>query len=146
MIKERIAKLLQKMRENNLDAFVISSYENYRYFSGFTGSNCTLIISEKALFALTDGRYDIQIRNQAKNTIPLGFFFSSPLTSSRIQFVAYFLCTSSFYQPYCIFILCPKSAYPKIFSETDFDLLFNFSVSPRTPRLQQFSPDCSPSL
>ena len=26
--------------------------------------------------------------------------------------------------------------YPKIFSETDFDLLFNFSVSPRTPRLQ----------
>ncbi|MBE6911099.1 MAG: aminopeptidase P family protein [Ruminococcaceae bacterium] len=71
MIKERITKLLEKMKENELDAFVISSYENYRYFSGFTGSNCTLIISEKGLYALTDGRYDIQIRNQAKDFSPV---------------------------------------------------------------------------
>ena len=32
--------------------------------------------------------------------------------------------------------ICLIIFYPKIFSETDFDLLFNFSVSPRTPRLQ----------
>ncbi len=71
MIKERIRKLLEKTEEQKLDAFVISSYENYRYFSGFTGSNCTLIISKNNLFALTDGRYDIQIRSQAKEYAPV---------------------------------------------------------------------------
>ena len=71
MIKERIKKLLEKAEKEKLDAFVTSSYENYRYFSGFTGSNCTLIISEKGLFALTDGRYDIQIRTQAKEYAPV---------------------------------------------------------------------------
>ncbi len=79
MIKERIRKLLCKMQNEGLDAFVISSYENYRYFSGFSGSNCTLIISKNSLFALTDGRYDIQIRNQAKDYSPV--IISRPMTS-----------------------------------------------------------------
>ena len=53
------------MTEEKLSAFLITSYENYRYFSGFTGSNCALVILKDACFALTDGRYDIQIRKQA---------------------------------------------------------------------------------
>lgn len=65
-MENRISKLREKMSELTLDAFLITSYENYRYFSGFTGSNCALIITKNACFALTDGRYDIQIREQTK--------------------------------------------------------------------------------
>lgn len=53
------------MAEEKLSAFLVTSYENYRYFSGFTGSNCALVILKDDCFALTDGRYDIQIRKQS---------------------------------------------------------------------------------
>ncbi len=65
MIKSRIKKLRGKLSEYNADAFLITSYENYRYFSGFTGSNCNLLIGNDFCIAITDGRYDIQIRSQA---------------------------------------------------------------------------------
>lgn len=64
-MNERIKRLREKMTEEKLSAYIITSYENYRYFSGFTGSNCALVILKDACFALTDGRYDIQIREQA---------------------------------------------------------------------------------
>lgn len=64
-MNERIKKLRNKMAEEKLSAYLITSYENYRYFSGFTGSNCALVITRDECFALTDGRYDIQIREQA---------------------------------------------------------------------------------
>lgn len=66
MLKRRISSLREKMRENSLSAYLVTSYENYRYFSNFSGSNCTLIITQDKLFALTDGRYDVQIRSQAE--------------------------------------------------------------------------------
>ena len=66
MFDKRISSLREKMREEMLSAYLITSYENYRYFSGFSGSNCTLIITHDKLFALTDGRYDVQIRSQTK--------------------------------------------------------------------------------
>lgn len=64
MQKRRIPALREEMRKSSLDAVLITSYENYRYFSGFSGSNCALIITDDKLFALTDGRYDVQIRTQ----------------------------------------------------------------------------------
>lgn len=66
-MNERIKRLREKMAEEKLSAFLVTSYENYRYFSGFTGSNCALVILRNDCFALTDGRYDIQIRKQAPN-------------------------------------------------------------------------------
>ncbi len=65
MFEKRISALREKLSENSLSAYLVTSYENYRYFSGFSGSNCTLIITHDKLFALTDGRYDVQIRSQA---------------------------------------------------------------------------------
>ncbi len=64
-MNERIKKLREKMAEEKLTAYLITSYENYRYFSGFTGSNCSLVITERDCFALTDGRYALQIKEQA---------------------------------------------------------------------------------
>jgi len=64
IMDDRISRLRERMASSSLDAYVITSYENYRYFSGFTGSNCALVIMRDDCFALTDGRYDIQIREQ----------------------------------------------------------------------------------
>lgn len=62
---ERFKKLEVYLEENNLDAMYISSYENYRYYSSFTGSNCHLFVSAKEKFLVTDGRYYEQAREQA---------------------------------------------------------------------------------
>ncbi len=66
MFKRRIDSLRAKLSENSLSAYLITSYENYRYFSGFSGSNCALIITKDRLFAFTDGRYDVQIHSQTR--------------------------------------------------------------------------------
>lgn len=65
-MNSRIIRLREKMKTESLDAFLITSFENYRYFSGFSGSNCALIITKNQAFAFTDGRYTVQIKNQAK--------------------------------------------------------------------------------
>ncbi len=66
MTEARINLLREKLQEKSLSAYLITSYENYRYFSGFSGSNCALIITPKECFAFTDGRYDVQIHSQTK--------------------------------------------------------------------------------
>ena len=64
-MKQRIAKLRHRMNELCIDAMLVSSFENYRYFSGFCGSNCKLIITQADAILLTDGRYTEQARTQA---------------------------------------------------------------------------------
>jgi len=66
MQKKRILALRELMKKDSLDAVLITSYENYRYFSGFSGSNCALVITQDALYALTDGRYTVQIHSQTE--------------------------------------------------------------------------------
>ena len=68
----RIQKLQNKMKEKNLDYYLIptSDFHNSEYvgeyfqvreyYSGFTGSNGSLLISEEAAFLWTDGRYFVQ--------------------------------------------------------------------------------------
>jgi len=65
-LNKRIEKLITYIEENKLDAMYISSYENCRYFSGFTGSNCHLIVTRDRRILITDGRYHEQAREQAK--------------------------------------------------------------------------------
>ncbi len=59
-MKSRCDKLLKKLAENNIDAAVITSAVNRRYFSGFTGSNGVVIVAEAGRVLLTDFRYTIQ--------------------------------------------------------------------------------------
>ena len=61
----RIRALRDELKNRDLFGMLISSYENYRYFSGFTGSNCTLIITETDATLITDGRYTEQAKAQA---------------------------------------------------------------------------------
>lgn len=62
-----INKLLEYMNKNDIEAFFINSYENRRYFSGFTGSNGYLIITNNTFKLITDQRYTEQAEIEAKD-------------------------------------------------------------------------------
>lgn len=59
----RLSRLQASLQSS--EAYLITSYENYRYFSGFSGSNCALIITNSEALLLTDGRYTEQAKTQA---------------------------------------------------------------------------------
>ncbi|MBQ3054766.1 MAG: aminopeptidase P family protein [Oscillospiraceae bacterium] len=63
----RRSKLRHDMRQLNLDAMYLSSPENVRYFSGFTGDNGHLILTQEEQILLTDGRYTEQAAMEAKD-------------------------------------------------------------------------------
>lgn len=72
MIKERLGKLREVMKQEGVQCLVIptSDYHNSeyvseyfmarKYFSGFTGSAGTLVVAEDQAALFTDGRYFIQ--------------------------------------------------------------------------------------
>lgn len=61
----RIEKLTAYL--NDGEGFYISSYANIFYYSGFTSEDARLIITKNDLILLTDSRYTVQAREQAKN-------------------------------------------------------------------------------
>ena len=64
-ISYRLNKLRLKMSDMNLDAILISSPENRRYFSSFTGSFGNLLITHQDQFLVTDFRYVEQAEMQS---------------------------------------------------------------------------------
>jgi Xaa-Pro aminopeptidase len=54
------------MRKRRLDAYLSVRLSNIRYLTGFTGSEATLLVSAGGAFLLTDGRYDVQAREQVR--------------------------------------------------------------------------------
>ncbi|MDD8049387.1 MAG: aminopeptidase P family N-terminal domain-containing protein [Thomasclavelia sp.] len=80
MIKERIKKLQELMKSNNIDNYIIPTSDfhqseyvgNYflarEYMSGFTGSAGTLIVTLKDSYLWVDGRYHIQAESELEGT------------------------------------------------------------------------------
>lgn len=64
-MKNRLARLHNFLRSQNLCGVIVSKPENRRYFSGFTGSAGMLLITETHNYLLTDFRYVEQAKNQA---------------------------------------------------------------------------------
>jgi Xaa-Pro aminopeptidase len=64
-MNKRIAQLAARLPEGGLDAFLVSTAENRRYLSGFTGSAGYLIVTSDRLMLFTDSRYTQQASNQA---------------------------------------------------------------------------------
>ena len=64
-MKNRLERLRIKLAEQELDAFFVSSPENRRYLSGFSGSAGFLIVSKDAAVLATDFRYVEQAGQQA---------------------------------------------------------------------------------
>ena len=67
----RLATLRHDMKQLNLDAMYISSPENVRYFSGFSGENGHLIITQDGNVLLTDGRCTEQAELETDFTVVL---------------------------------------------------------------------------
>lgn len=61
----RREKLFAHLRENKLDAALVSSPVNVRYLTGFTGSNSLLLASPGLTVLYTDPRYATQVRTEA---------------------------------------------------------------------------------
>ncbi len=64
-MKERVARLVAQLPEKELDAILISSPQNRRYLSGFTGSAGYLFITRQRQALFTDSRYTEQAGNQS---------------------------------------------------------------------------------
>ena len=64
-MRERMERLVGQLREREMDAVLISTPENRRYLSGFTGSAGYLLISADHALLVTDSRYTEQAANQA---------------------------------------------------------------------------------
>lgn len=63
-MNKRADKLCEKLESN--EAVFISSYPNIFYYSGFRSGDAYLLISPDARYIITDSRYTIQAREQAK--------------------------------------------------------------------------------
>ena len=64
-MNQRVERLIQVLGEQGLEGILISSPENRRYLSGFTGSAGVLIITPDTAKLATDFRYYEQVRQQA---------------------------------------------------------------------------------
>ncbi|MES2765024.1 MAG: Xaa-Pro peptidase family protein [Bacteroidota bacterium] len=67
-IDERIKRLRLFMKVKKLDAYLISHIPSIRYFTGFSGSNATLIITDNDVHFFTDERYTEQIATELHKT------------------------------------------------------------------------------
>lgn len=76
----RAEKIRDFLKENGADAFLISSFENRRYISGFTGSEGFLLISQREAVLFVDGRYTLQAAIEAKG-FEIVHFKASPYTA-----------------------------------------------------------------
>ncbi len=72
IIENRIADFRKKLKQNNIDSFLISQGENRRYLSGYTAedtgfeeSSGALIISADQLILATDSRFELQAAKEA---------------------------------------------------------------------------------
>jgi len=64
----RIKKVCEKLAQENLDAFLVTTLSNVRYLSGYTGSNGILVITPKESVFLTDFRYKDQSQKEVKGS------------------------------------------------------------------------------
>lgn len=62
----KITKLQASLKEQNVDAILITNPYNRRYISGFTGSSGVAIVSQTKSVFITDFRYTEQAAEQAK--------------------------------------------------------------------------------
>ena len=67
MSPHRLSRLRETIRNEKLDAFIVSSLPNVRYISGFTGSSGLCVVRESDAFFLTDSRYTLQSKLEVKS-------------------------------------------------------------------------------
>lgn len=66
MNKSRFKWVTSLLVGNDLEGFLVTSLENVRYLSGFTGSDATLILMKDERYLLTDSRYTTQAQGETR--------------------------------------------------------------------------------
>ncbi|MGB9804014.1 M24 family metallopeptidase [Desulfofundulus sp.] len=69
----RIKRLLARIAQENVDAFLVMRPENLFYLSGFTGSAGALVVTERQVYLMVDFRYFEQAREQCSFCQVVGF-------------------------------------------------------------------------
>ena len=64
--RDRVARLNGLMRAEGIASFLVTRREDVRYLSGFTGSAGSLLISAGRQYLVTDFRYELQAKDEAK--------------------------------------------------------------------------------
>lgn len=65
-MERRIQNLRESLSKSGLDAAVVTSVENIRYYSGFTSADGTALITHRGCYLVTDFRYTIQAKRQTR--------------------------------------------------------------------------------
>ncbi|MFL0245720.1 aminopeptidase P family protein [Candidatus Clostridium stratigraminis] len=98
-INERTQKLRQLMKENNMDAYIVPSFDAHlseyvsdhfkcrEWISGFTGSAGTVVITLEDAGLWTDGRYYIQAEKQLEGSDIKLFRMSDPGVPSYTEWL-----------------------------------------------------------
>lgn len=68
-MENRIEKLRALMKDKGADGSIITSCQNRFYYSGFQGTAGYLIVTQNSLYIITDTRYTIQVKEQAKQFV-----------------------------------------------------------------------------
>ncbi|TCP23449.1 Xaa-Pro aminopeptidase [Scopulibacillus darangshiensis] len=64
---KKLTALRKKLKEQSLDALLVTYDQNRRYLTGFTGTAGTVLVTEERAFLLTDFRYTNQATAEAPN-------------------------------------------------------------------------------
>ncbi len=68
-MEKRISKLKEKLKENDIEAFLVTKKENVRYLSQFTGTSGKLLITQNDSVFITDFRYLDQAEEQTDGCV-----------------------------------------------------------------------------
>lgn len=68
MAAGKMKNVRSKLRDSKCDSLLVTSPETIRYFTGFTGSEALLLLTESKRFLLVDSRYTSQARGECKTT------------------------------------------------------------------------------
>ncbi len=64
---EKIEKVINKIRSENLSSFFFSSYSNVFYLTGFSSTNAFVLLTEKKRYFFTDNRYYLGAKKKLKD-------------------------------------------------------------------------------
>lgn len=99
MIKDRLCKLRESMKAAGIDCYLIPTSDYHdseyvssffmvrKYFSGFTGSAGTLVVTKDTAALFTDGRYFIQAERELKGTGILLMKTGEPGVPTLVQYL-----------------------------------------------------------
>lgn len=63
-IQRRIGELRKAIKARNLDGLVVTSCENVRYLTGFTGHDSWVVVLDRSVVLITDSRYTEQAQGE----------------------------------------------------------------------------------